>query len=234
MLKNVYRQLKCHERLPSMPTVKAVTKICITLPGRFEIKYCANKPCLILLFYRGKPNGFQRKVSSCQATFCHIYLGEIWLSARNQVWYSRFNSLPTNGNFYCMLITFTYSLDPRCLFDLILYIPVNNFSVMSGRVFLGWTSTKQGLICLAQGHNTVMLVRLQPAALRSRVKHSTTEPLHSQKIHCYLGEVLFLKIFTSFVTKSNSSLHTWSTISKSLGIAQNRPDTTFILSTWAG
>ena len=28
-----------------------------------------------------------------------------------------------------------------CLFDLILYIPVNNFSVMMGRVFLGWTST---------------------------------------------------------------------------------------------
>ena len=24
-----------------------------------------------------------------------------------------------------------------CLYDLILYVPVNNFSVMSGRVFLG-------------------------------------------------------------------------------------------------
>ena len=31
-----------------------------------------------------------------------------------------------------------------CLFDFILYVPVNNFSVMLGRVFLGWTSTKQG------------------------------------------------------------------------------------------
>ena len=31
-----------------------------------------------------------------------------------------------------------------CLFDLILYVPVNNFSVMSGRVSLGRTSTKQG------------------------------------------------------------------------------------------
>ena len=30
------------------------------------------------------------------------------------------------------------------LFDLILYIPVNNFSVMLGQVFLGWASTKQG------------------------------------------------------------------------------------------
>ena len=63
-----------------------------------------------------------------------------------------------------------------CLFDLILYIPVNNQSVMSGRVFLGWTNTKLGLMCLAQGHNAVMLVRLEPAALQSRVKHSTTEP----------------------------------------------------------
>ena len=31
-----------------------------------------------------------------------------------------------------------------CLFELILYVPVNNFSVMLRQVFLGWTSTKQG------------------------------------------------------------------------------------------
>ena len=35
------------------------------------------------------------------------------------------------------------------------------FSVMSGRVVLGWTSTKQGLMCLAQGHNTVTPVMLE-------------------------------------------------------------------------
>ena len=35
---------------------------------------------------------------------------------------------------------------------------------------------------LAQGHNAVTPVRLEPAALRSRVKHSTTEPLRSQKL----------------------------------------------------
>ena len=29
-----------------------------------------------------------------------------------------------------------------CLFDLILYVPVNIFSVMLGWVFLGWTSSK--------------------------------------------------------------------------------------------
>ena len=34
-------------------------------------------------------------------------------------------------------------------------------------------------MCLAQGHNAVTPVRLEPAALRSRVKHSTTEPLRS-------------------------------------------------------
>ena len=66
-----------------------------------------------------------------------------------------------------------------CLFDLILYVPVYNLSVTSGRVFLGWTSTKLGLMCLAQGHNAVTPVRLKPAALRSRVKNSTTEPLRS-------------------------------------------------------
>ena len=48
------------------------------------------------------------------------------------------------------------------LFDLIPYVPVNNFSVMSEQVFLGWTSTKQGLMCLAQGHIAVPTVRLEP------------------------------------------------------------------------
>ena len=32
---------------------------------------------------------------------------------------------------------------------------------------------------LAQGHKSVKLVRLEPATPRSRVKHSTTEPLCS-------------------------------------------------------
>ena len=39
------------------------------------------------------------------------------------------------------------------LFDLILNVPVNNLSVKSGRVFLGGTGTKQGLMYLAaNGH----------------------------------------------------------------------------------
>ena len=32
---------------------------------------------------------------------------------------------------------------------------------------------------LLKDHNAVMALRLEPAALRSRVKHSTTEPLRS-------------------------------------------------------
>ena len=34
-------------------------------------------------------------------------------------------------------------------------------------------------MCLAQERNAVTMVRLELAALRSRVKHSTTEPLRS-------------------------------------------------------
>ena len=64
------------------------------------------------------------------------------------------------------------------LFGLILYVPVNTLSVLSGRVFNpGLTSTKQGLMCLAQRHNAVMVVRFESMGLWSRVKHSTTEPL---------------------------------------------------------
>ena len=64
------------------------------------------------------------------------------------------------------------------LFDMILYVPVNNFLVMSERVGLpGLNSTKQGLMCLAQRHNTVTPARLEPALPGSQVKHSTTEPL---------------------------------------------------------
>ena len=61
---------------------------------------------------------------------------------------------------------------------------------MSGWVFLSWTSTKLGLMCLAQRHNAVTPVRLEPAALWSQVKHSTTKPLCSlQKASKYDQEM---------------------------------------------
>ena len=66
-----------------------------------------------------------------------------------------------------------------CLFVLILYVPVNNFLVMLGWVFLGWTSTKQRIKCLDQGHNAVPLERLEPTTPQSPVKHSSTQPPHS-------------------------------------------------------
>ena len=49
-------------------------------------------------------------------------------------------------------------------------------------------------MCLAQGHNTVTPVSLEPAAPRSRVKHSTTEPLHQQ------------------ITEGHPNLKLWNTI----------------------
>ena len=58
----------------------------------------------------------------------------------------------------------------QILFGLILYVPVNKFSVMSGQVFLGWTSSKQQIKCLAQGHNTVTLsmVKLESTTLHPK------------------------------------------------------------------
>ena len=46
-------------------------------------------------------------------------------------------------------------LENLFLFGLILDHSVNNFSVMLWCLFLGWTSTKQLIKCLAQRHNTV-------------------------------------------------------------------------------
>ena len=58
-----------------------------------------------------------------------------------------------------------------CLFVLMLYVPVNIFSVTSGHfpVFLGWTSTTQRMKSLGQGHNTVTPVSLKLATLWSQV-----------------------------------------------------------------
>ena len=57
---------------------------------------------------------------------------------------------------------------------------------------------------LAQGHNTVTLVRLEPTAPRSRVKHSTTEPLRSHNDF------------------------KWGIVSRFLNIGPNKPEYTII------
>ena len=67
------------------------------------------------------------------------------------------------------------------LFDSILYVPSTIFQL--NRDGSSWVET-----VLSQDkcdHNAVMPVRLEPAAPRSRVKHSTTEPLRSQFKHVF-------------------------------------------------
>ena len=80
----------------------------------------------------------------------------------------------------------------KLLLDLIFYVPVNSFSVMSWQVYLCWTSTKLRIMCLAHGNKAVPPVRLHPTTIWSRVKHSTTElsPWYMQKpadmdLHCF-------------------------------------------------
>ena len=66
-----------------------------------------------------------------------------------------------------------------CLFDLILYVQSTIFQLKRDgsfwvEPFLSWDKC-----VLLKDHNTVTPVRLEPATLLSRVKHSTTEPLRS-------------------------------------------------------
>ena len=58
--------------------------------------------------------------------------------------------------------------------------PINNLSFIYKQVILCWTSTK--LNVLAQGHNAVTPVGFEPAAPKSRFKHSTTKPLRSHEL----------------------------------------------------
>ena len=68
-------------------------------------------------------------------------------------------------------------------FELILYTPFNNFSVISGRVFLGKTSTKQIVMCFAQGHNALNAVVPVRLKLESLGLESSTLALS----HCASG-----------------------------------------------
>ena len=67
------------------------------------------------------------------------------------------------------------------LFDLILYVPSTIFELNRDgsswvEPVLSWDKS-----VLLKDHNAVTPVKLVPVALRSRAKHSTTEPLHSLK-----------------------------------------------------
>ena len=70
------------------------------------------------------------------------------------------------------------------LFDLILYDPstifqLNRYGYSWVEPVLSWDKC-----VLYKDHNAVMPVGLEHATLRSRVKHSTTEPLHSLPRSC--------------------------------------------------
>ena len=83
-----------------------------------------------------------------------------------------------------------------CLFVLRLNVPVNNFSVMSGRSQV-INQYFRGVKCLAQGHNTAA-VGIEPPTSRSGVRHSTTEPPRSPYmcfvLHQKRSEILGLSI----------------------------------------
>ena len=61
-------------------------------------------------------------------------------------------------------------------------------------------------MCLAQGHNAVTPVRLQPAAPQSQVKHSTTEPLRSLHLKLKMSDKICENAFEKS-TKNLNILH---------------------------
>ena len=71
-----------------------------------------------------------------------------------------------------------------CLFGMILYVPSTIFQL--NRDGTSWVEPvlSQDKYVLLKDHNAVTPVRLEPAAPRSRVKHSTTEPLRSLVYIC--------------------------------------------------
>ena len=70
-------------------------------------------------------------------------------------------------------------MDNVCLFDLILYVPSTIFQLNRDGSSLVEPVLSYDKWVLLKDYNAATLVRLEPAAPRSRVKHSTTEPLRS-------------------------------------------------------
>ena len=92
--------------------------------------------------------------------------------------------------FYFIVFEHVLHLYIVSLFDLILHVTVNNFSAISGQVFLGRTSPKHRLMCLARGHNTVVPVRIKP---------TTPQPLDTVGDSISLEFLLALLPFMSLV-----------------------------------
>ena len=58
-------------------------------------------------------------------------------------------------------------------------------------------------MCLAQGHNTVIPVRLEPATPQPRVKHYTTEPLCSLSTKMYVVDTQKSRLNETFLSTQN-------------------------------
>ena len=97
------------------------------------------------------------------------------------------------SKYKCNKISSTCS-DILCIKELCLTlnVPVNIFSVMSGLLFVCWTSTKQRIKCLAQGRNQVPPVRLEPLTPWPWVKHyhRTTALLSYKSNDCMVDTLL--------------------------------------------
>ena len=61
--------------------------------------------------------------------------------------------------------------------------PINNLSVTNGQGLPGLNQYYARINVLAQGHNAVMPVRLEPTAPQSGVKHTTTETLDPKRMN---------------------------------------------------
>ena len=115
------------------------------------------------------------------------------------VWFGLDRRLLSQAIRISFFILYVYKCYPLLLYVFCLLVwfdslpPINDLSVKRG--FLA----KLGLMCLAQGHNAVMPMRLEPEAPRSPVKHSTTEPLRSLYV-CLV--CIILKCFQGFKGKT--------------------------------
>ena len=88
---------------------------------------------------------------------------------------------------FCNVIS-TIQWGLHCLLplsDLILFVPS---SIFQGRVFLGWTSTKLGWMCLAQGPQ-----RSDAGEARTRGPSVSSQALY----HCSLCKKIFICVFLS-------------------------------------
>ena len=98
--------------------------------------------------------------------------------------------------FFCLrpniqlLNSFIEGGGPILLFDLILFIPSTIFQLYRGRSSWIEPVLSYDKCVLLKDHNAVMPVKLKAAAHTSRVKHSTTEPLCSQRgSYVFLGKL---------------------------------------------